>query len=293
MILIVIKKDEGNKMKVKVSAGFSGVIATGSYENSRPSYTAEIETDYEGPEDGGKALIQFIETRQKVLQEICLRNFKQDEQNAIIERIQKERQDIRFYDGLPSVTSIIGWDEDFFVPPVELVQYAAQGNLTHAQVAHYIKTVIWESPEKIEGTWADIVILKKGSLGLAINGTDFPAFLKKYPLEGMKIGKVIKSLKYKFAGTPDIRECYFDKKKTLADVKRTADKIKNFKQMAAYILAEEENGETPYDQMMIIPLNNKTEQGFSKPIIGDREAIEQYKKMFLRDRENFAKRFGI
>jgi len=109
----------------------------------------------------------------------------------------------------------------------------------------------------------------------------------------MQVGKFLKSLKHKFCGTPDIRECYHESKKTLGDVKRTADKVKNFKQMAAYILAEEENGATPYEQMMIIPLNDKTEQGFSKPIIGDRKAIDEYQKMFLRDRENFAKRFGI
>ena len=29
--------------KVKISAGFSGVIATGSYENARPAYSVEIE----------------------------------------------------------------------------------------------------------------------------------------------------------------------------------------------------------------------------------------------------------
>lgn len=280
-------------MKVKISAGFTGVIATGSYENSRPSYIAEIETDYDGPEDGGKDLLAFIEKRQRALQSICQNNFKQDEQNAIVERIQKERQDIRIYDGLPSVTSIIGWDQDFFVPPHELVQYAAQGNLTHAQVENYIKTGEWVSPEKIDGTWGDIVILKKGSLGLSINGTNFPAFLKKYPVEKMEVGRTVKSQKHKFAGTSDIRVCFYEGKKTLADVKRTPDKVKNFKQIAAYIIAEEEMGEDPYEQMMVIPLSDKTEQGFSKPLIGDVLAIAQYKEMFLRDREQFAKRFGI
>lgn len=280
-------------MKVKISAGFTGVIATGSYENARPSYITEIELDL--PDDLTPIqIIERIKEEQQKLQGICYDNFKKDEETQTIERINRERQDMRFYDGYPSVTSIIGWDVDYFVSPEELVQYASQGNLIHAQVTHYITTQKWVEPKEIEGTWADIVILKRGKLQLPINGWDFPAFLKKYPLEKMENGKVVKSNKHKFAGTPDIRICYYDEKKTLADVKRTPDKIKNFKQISAYILAEEEMGEKPYEQMMIIPLNDKTGQGFSKPIVcegGDK--IKQYQDMFLRDREHFKKRFGI
>jgi len=279
-------------MKIKISAGFSGVIATGSYENARPSYGVEVE--FEERDLSIDKVSDIVKEGQKRLQDICYGNFKHDEEVQTIERINKERQDFRFYDGYPSVTSIIGWDSDYFIKPEELAQYAAQGNIIHAQVTHFITTKKWNEPKDIEGTWADIVILKKGNLQLPINGWDFPAFLKKFPLVRMEIGKGIKSNKHKFAGTPDIRKCYFEEKKTLADVKRTPDKIKNFKQMAAYILAEEEQGEAPYEQMMIIPLNDKTQQGFSKPLICvGRDKIKQYQDMFLRDRETFKKRYGI
>lgn len=280
-------------MKVKISAGFSGVIATGSYQNARPSYTTEVE--YEIKENlTSKQKLKVIENIQQNLQAICYANFKHDEQVQTIERINRERKDIRFYDGFPSVTSIIGWDADFYTSPEDLAQYASQGNLTHTQVTHFITTNKWIEPKDIEGTWADIVILKKGKLQLPLSGWDFPSFLKLYPLEKMENGVVIKSHKHKFAGTPDIRKCFYKDKKTLADVKRTPDKLKNFKQMAAYILAEEEQGEKPYDQMMIIPLNAKTKQGFSKPIICEgRYKIKQYQDMFLRDRQNFKARFGV
>ena len=277
------------KIKMKVSAGFSGVIATGSYENARPNYSAELEFEMEDllPEQ----VSEHIGKVQKQLQDVCYGNFKADEQKSIIERIELERKDFRWYGEFPSATSIINWDADFFVSAEELQQYASQGNIIDAQAKHFIKTGSWEKPEKIEGTWSDIVIVKQGKLGLSLNGWDFPGFLKKYPLEKMEVGGPIISQKHRFGGTPDIRKCFFEGKKTLADVKRTPEKIKHFKQCAAYIIAEEENGAPPYEQMMLIPLNDKTEQGFSKPIVS--AEINQYKEMFLRDRENFKKRFGV
>jgi len=279
-------------VKIKISVGFSGVIATGSYQNARPSYGAEIEfeiPDNKNNEDKAKSIITDA---QRDLQRICYRNFKQDEEKQTIEKIQRERKDFRIYEGgFPSVTSILNWDADFWVTAVELQQYASQGSLIHAQVAEYIETGEWKPVEKIDGTWSDLVIVKKGKLQLPISGWSFPDFLKKYPVEKMECGRPVISKEHKFGGTPDIRVCYYDGKKTLADVKRTAQKLKNFKQIAAYIIAEEENGEEPYEQMMIIVLNDKTKQGFSKPLISTE--ISQYKRMFLVDRENFKKRYGI
>ena len=273
---------------VKISGGISATIATGSYQNLKPAFLwEETLTDCELTDKEIRDRIQTLYNKSFAL-------LKEAEQKATVERINRERKDIRFYDGYPSITSIIGWDAEFYISPEDLAQYASQGNLTHTQVVHFITTSKWVEPKDIEGTWADIVILKKGKLQLSLSGWDFPAFLKQYPLEKMENGVTVKSHKHKFAGTPDIRKCFYQDKKTLADVKRTPDKLKNFKQMAAYILAEEEQGEKPYDQMMIIPLNNKTKQGFSKPIICEgRDKIKQYQDMFLRDRQNFKARFGV
>jgi len=275
-------------MKVKVTAGFSGVIATGSYQNARPSYGAEVELEVINDDDKMCAIVDMY---QKRLQEICYRNFKQDEQSQIVERIQRERKDFRMYGDYPSVTSILNWDADFWVSDIALQQYASQGSLVHAQVAEYIETGKWKPVAEIDGTWSDLVIVEKGNLKLPISGWSFPDFLKKYAVEKMVCGTKIISKEHKFGGTPDIKVCYYKGKKTLADVKRTAQKLKNFKQIAAYIIAEEENGESPYEQMMIIVLNDKTQQGFSKPITTTE--ISQYKQMFPADRDGFQKRYGI
>lgn len=279
-------------MKIKVSAGFTGVISVGPFENMRPSYTAEVEFELENIVDTDPDLPNRIKWHQERLQEICQANFRNDEQKAIVDRIQRERADIRFYGDCPSVTSIINWDADFFISKEELQQYCSQGNLIDAQCKHFIKTGEWAPVKDIEGTWSDLVIISRGTLNLATEGWSFPNFLKKYPIEKMILGESVISKKHKYAGTSDIKSLIFEGKKYLGDIKRTAEKVKNGKQLAAYIMVEEENGETPYDGGMIIPLNDKTEQGFSKPIIYDRKQIEQYFSMFLKDRENFKKRFN-
>jgi len=276
-------------MKIKVSSGFSGVIPTGSYENARPSYAAEVELEID-EKDSAKHIAEI----QKQLQQVAYANFKEDEQRHIVERIEKERADMRFYPKggkqYPSVTSVIGWDSDFFVSPEELQQYASQGNLYDLQVKHFIATGQWVHPKDIDGSWTDLVIVQKGNLQLTVNQWNFPAFIEKYPLEKMVVGTPVFSDKHFFAGTPDV-PCYYKDKKTMADVKRTPDPLKHFKQTAGYIIAAEESGEEPYEQMMLIPANDKTKQGYSKPIITTE--IEQYKDMFLKDREAFKKRFGI
>ncbi|MBX4189744.1 hypothetical protein KW791_00380, partial [Candidatus Parcubacteria bacterium] len=168
----------GDEMKIKISSSFSGVISRGSYENSRPGFSAEVETEMAEGDD----LIAFTNNVQKDLQKVCYENFKACEEQAVVERVTKERQDIRFYDcpecgkKHSSVSSITGWDADFFVPPHELQQYASQGNLYDLQAKHFIETGKWEPVEKIEGSWTDLVILKKGNLKLSVNGWNFPAF---------------------------------------------------------------------------------------------------------------------
>lgn len=282
-------------MKIKISASFSGVISRGSYENSRPGFSVEIEEEVDI--DKQLTIGQYVEENQKALHKICYDNFKACEQQAVVERINRERKDIRFYDcpecnkKHPSVSSVIGWDSDFFMSPEKLQQYASQGNLYDLQAKHFIETRKWEPVEKIEGSWADLVILKKGDLNLTYNGWNFPEFLKKYPVECMEVGKPVVSCKYETGGTPDVRRCLYNGMETLADFKRTPDKAKHFKQLAGYVLLEEDNGEKPYEQMMLIPCNDDNKQGFSKPVITTE--IAQYKAMFLKDREAFKKRFGV
>lgn len=279
-------------MKIKISASFSGVISRGSYENSRPGFAADLE--FEAIE--GVNALTLISERQKLLQEVCYQNFKNCEEQAVIERINKERKDIRFYpvNGVqfPSVTSIIGFGADMYCTPEDLCQYASQSSICHAQVAEFISTGEWKEPKDVPDTWSDIVIVTKGKLGLQIDGWSFPDFLKKYPVKEMKNSEASFNETHKYAGTPDFIGIPdfegAEKVPTLFDVKRTVDKVKNFKQLAAYAKMK---GYEQIKQICIVPLNNKTKQGFSVPVVETR--IEQYFGMFLKDREAFKARFGV
>ena len=276
--------------KIKIYAGISGVIPNGSYQNLKPSLLREEEipdchmTDEE------------IEGRQKELYAKCYRQFADIEVQAVVDRIKKERQDFRFVKSpsgkmLPSVTSIINYDADFFVSDDELKQYASQGNVIDARVKHYIKTGEWIDPAKLQDIWTDLVILRKGSLKLGVDVGDFPSFLKKYPIDGMAVCVRFFNEEHEytgegdFVGIPRIKDV--KEIPTVFDVKRTPDTHKNGMQLAAYCKGY------GIEQGIIVPLNGKTQQGYSKPVIYNKEKLEGYFKMFLRKRKDFFKRYSI
>ena len=275
------------KHKIKVSSGFSGVIPTGSYQNSRPNFNAEVEFEVDTKEEVSLA----VETMQEELYMICREKFNCVAEQERIIKIKNDRKDFRFgklSDGTeaPSVTSILNYDTDFLIPEDDLKQYASQGNIIHSQVAEYIKTGAWKLPKDIEGTTADLFILKSGSLQLSLDGWDFLAFLKKYPMENLKNGEIVTNDKERYVGLPDGYATY-NGVPSIFDVKRTPEKTKNFMQMAAYAKASKEKVE----QMIIIPLNDKTEQGFSKPIVST--DVDKYYELFCYKRKEFRKIYGV
>jgi len=277
------------KRTITVSASFGGKISTGQYENSSPFFAASevIEVDY----DMDAVADAFIRQRQKDLQEICVGNFEAEAVRAKLAKIRADRKDFRWYGDYPSVTSILGYDTDFVKSEDEMKQYAAQGTIIHAQVAHFVKTGEWKQPMELEGIGAEIFIIKTGSLGLSLDGWDFPAMVKKYKVTDMANGREVVSKKHAYGGTPDLSTCLLDGVKTLPDIKRTPDKVKNFQQMAAYEMAQRENGMEPNEQIAIFPINDKTEQGFSKPIVT--KEIDKYFELFLYKRKEFQKVYGI
>lgn len=281
------------KRAVTISAGIEGVIATGSYQNMRPSFywSETIEnctlTDTE------------IEARIKELYNKGYNNLKQVEQGAIVDRIQNEKTNrVRFRispttgKALPSVTSIINVDADFFVNPVELQQYASQGTITHAIIKEYIKTGEIKNPKDIQEIWTDLLILRDGNLKLPAVIGDFPAFLAKYPILHKTNGTLVYNDNDLYSGEPDftgIPDSWKDAQNipTVFDIKRTIDKIKGGMQLAAYAKC------LNVKQGALIAINDKTEQGFSKPVIFDEKQLEGYYKLFLRKREDFRKRYNI
>lgn len=279
------------KRTIKISAGVSGVIATGSYENLKPSFLWE-----EVIEDC-KLNDNQIEDRIRELYQKGYDELKKAEQKATIERIERERKDFRFRKNpetgkmVPSVTSIINYDADFFVSQEDLVQYASQGNITHMQVNKYIETKEWIPAEKIKEIWTDIVILKKGKLNLSVENGNFLAFVEKYPIENLKNGYAIfnneenYSGEHDFTGIPKFKGA--EEILTVFDVKRSVDKIKHGMQVAAYSKI------VGAKQAILVPINGKTAQGFSKPVIFTQQQLEGYYQMFLEKRKQFKKRYGV
>lgn len=276
---------------LRISASFGGKIPTGSFQNMNPSFYAEETVEFPNELKDDEANL-YISLRQKELQGICYGNFEAEAIKAKLLKIKSDRKDFRFYplkDGteVPSVTSVLGYDTDWGIEEDELNQYAAQGNIIHAQVHSYIKDGKWREPKDIPGLTPDIFILKSGALHLPLEGWNFEAFLNKHPIKEMKNGRRIVNEKDRYGGEYDLEGLY-DSVPTLCDVKRTPDKIKNFMQIAAYAKGE---GMGHIKQMMIIPLNDKTDQGFSKPIVS--RDIDKFYELFLAKRKEFKRVYGI
>ena len=105
-------------------------------------------------------------------------------------------------------------------------------------------------------------------------------------MENLKNGELVTNEKERYVGLPDGYATY-NGVPSIFDVKRTPEKTKNFMQMAAYAKASKEKVE----QMIIIPLNDKTLQGFSAPIVS--ADINKYFELFQYKRKSFKKIYGI
>lgn len=276
-------------MKIKVSAGFSGKIPTGHFQNMNPSFYAEME--YELPE-GHPPLDEIIE-QQKQLHKVAYDNFKIVAEMAKVEKIKADMKGFRFYPTdkgqLPSVTTVIDPEYESMVDDETLRIAISEGNICHARAAHYIKTGDWVDPKKLDGVAPDLMICR----GRFLDYWDFPAMVKKFGITGLKNGGVLVNEEHKYAGTNDA-ECLFPLGgekgapviPTIIDFKRTPDKDKNFTQMAAYAKC------MPHiKQMMIIATNTDTQQGYSKPILS--AAIDKYFEVFLDKRKQFAETYGV
>jgi len=150
---------ESKKRTIRLGGSVSGVIATGSYANLKPQFTWEETIECCDASD------EQIIARIKQLHEKAMGMMQEAETQATLERIQRERKDLRFLQSpitkkmLPSVTSIINYDADFFVSAEELSQYASQGNIIDAKVKHFIKIGKWAEAKELKDIWTDIVIL--------------------------------------------------------------------------------------------------------------------------------------
>lgn len=275
---------EPTKQSTEIVASYSGKISTGRWENESPFFSIkEVWTDVDK---------EFVSIRQKTLHGLCYERFAECEKRSIADRVKEQFKHLRFYqinnEQFPSVTSIIGWDKDFFIPQDQLIEYAARGTIIHKQVEIFLKTNEWPDPANIPEVYPEYVILKKGSLGLTLDGYDFQGFYEKYPFEVLKTETQVFNLEYRYAGRSDIKGV-FDGKKSIFDIKTgTINEEECFKQISAYAKAD---GNEDVEQMVIVPLNSTTKQGYSKPKV--ETDIDKYFELFKRDRKLFKQRFSL
>ena len=286
------------KRTFEIQASFTGTIPKGSFENEKPFYSLkEIIT----LEEGDTLYDEEVIERQKLLHEICYQQFQKQSETAYLDRIKKEYQNIRFYGDYPSVTSIIGWDADFRISQEELSQYGARGTIKHKQAEIYLTTGEWLDPLKIPEVYPELVIVRKGSLRLSMEGFNFIGFYKDYPFKVIDVELEVINDKHRYGGRLDIicviessNKGKWDKIEgvlfdvpTILDIKTgQIDKAKHLSQQTAYWHCEKD-----VKQVGLIPLNDSTQQGFSKPIIEtDRD---RWWPFFLDKREKFKQRYGV
>lgn len=281
------------KRTIEIVSSFSGKISTGQFENEQPFFSVKEVIE-------GEITDVEISKRQKELKDICYNQFQLAERESTAKKIQKQREDIRFYEkdgkSYPSVTSIIGWDADMFCKKEDLSQYASQGNINHLKLAYFIKTGEFLDAKKIPEAYKDMVILSKGSLKLPIDSGDLKGMLEKYPIRFKASEQEVINDTYLYAGTLDALGEIVPNKDweklgaqpdllTVFDLKRSGDAIKNFKQTSAYAKC------IGAEQMIILIVNDTTKQGFSQPLVT--QSVDEYFAMFLQDREAFKERFGV
>ena len=286
------------KRKITISSSYSGVIPVAQYANARPGFSAQEEFEIEFSEKSELNLI--IEERQRELMAICLQNFTGEAEKAKIQKIKNDLKEFRFYkvDGeeYPSVTTVAGYDRDFFVGAEDLKIYAAQGNIIDAEIRNFVRTGEWKDSKDLLECTADRFILKSKAVSsgkmLALSGWNFRGFLEKYPIAGLvSIEKPVYSRKHRIAGTPDLLGNY-NGLKTLVSIKRTASETDNFIQEAGYSLCE---GLEDVGQFMVVEMKAEedggNQKGWSKPIITT--DVPRYQELFLSKRSEFLKIYGV
>jgi len=127
-----------------------------------------------------------------------------------------------------------------------------------------------------------------GDLKLRWDDVNFKSFLEKHPIAPIETECLVLNNEHRYAGRVDIVGKFNDKISIL-DIKTGSDvdETKAFKQMAAYAMAYGKQ----IEQLVIIPLNKNTKQGFSAPKITSE--INKYFELFLVDRKIFKEVFSV
>lgn len=274
-------KDLSKDIRVKeVTAGFSGVIPIGAYENMRPSYEMTVEIL------NGATPAEVLEYIESILRD----RFELQVNRAKVDLIEKQYSNMRFRERngkkYPSVTSILNWDKEWAVTEDQLRQYASRGTIVHKILEIYLKEGKWVDPNEVKELKEDIAILMGGSMGFHWNDCSYKAFMEKHRelIVVDELEKEIYNDELLYSGRYDIKGMY-DGKKSIMDFKTGTSW--DMRQLAAYAICEPD-----IEQLVILPVGATTNKcGYMKPIICD--TVQNEFKEFAKARAKFKERFGI
>jgi len=280
-------------MKIKeITYGKSGVISKAAYENLKPFYSMTVELDTN----------DNIEERIQYIKDIIDKQFAMDEYKAKVDLLKKQYDTIKFYDApnnliYPSITSVLFYDQEWFIPAGELSQHGSAGTIIHKISEYTLLTFqktgkfIWKEPKDFLKLKKEIGIIKRGNLGLKIEDYSYKMFGEKYfPKVGeiLALEKPLLNHEIRTGGTPDIIAPYED----ILSVIDLKTGNYDFRQLAFYAKTWNLHHKEKIKQMVIFPVGkNDNKRGYKQPII-NQDIDGEYNEM-LKKREKFRIDFGI
>ena len=238
-----------------------------------------------------------IDKKRQQLADLLKSELADREYKSYLKYIQKLRKDIRWteIDGelYPHVTSILNTINpvDFHMDQDKLNAYAARGNVLDFILQKYVETGEWIDVKDFPETWKHLKQMKVHKLEMS---GDLPAWVEKYKPVFKEGHKKVTNKKYKYIGEPDIAYGLLNDIPTLFDLKNRSsiskmEKVKIFKQMAAYSKAD--NIDNKIEQLCMIIINDTTKRGYSEPVTTTE--IDKYFDLFLADLYEFKEMFKI
>lgn len=265
-------------------------VATGQYENQDVFFSHKEILEGEFTDE------QLVEKQKYLFKTFCSEPIEFQEKELAIKAIEKEFKHLRILlchscgKKHPSITTIRDFDsKGFYCTDSELDIAIALGTIQDLRCRHFVSTGEWKEAKELEACWPHLLALKGTGKELEVNDFNFPAFLKKYPLKDMSVGTRLWDCDNEITFEPDLFGTpvgdWADNVPTVLDWKRNVNKLSAFTQMA--ITAKR----LGLKQMIAIPVNGETAQGFSKPVIS--KDIDGYWEIVLDKRRKFRKRYGV
>lgn len=276
------------KRKVELCGSMEALVSTGPFENQTvfQSFKECFEGEFTDQE--------LIEKQKYLFKTFCSDPIEFQEKELSIKAIQKEFKHLRILKcpkcgaSHPSITTVRDFDsKGFYCSDTDLEIAIALGCIQDLRCRHFVSTGKWLEAKEIDSCKPHLVTLR--GTGAEANAFNFEAFLKKYPLKDMKNGERFFNCEMEITAEPDLLATpigdWAENVPSVLDYKRNVDKLSAFTQMS--VIAKHFG----LTQMIAIPVNGETAQGFSKPVIS--KDIDGYFEVFQDKRRKFRKRYGI